>query len=252
MEGISLIAATYKRPDIAIRLINSVPKNINIVIVNLSPEYKINHERNGLSIIEAKQMPLTNAINLGVNYADKLYPEGKYYLITDDDVYFNKYTIFDKFLEYSINLPDTGLIGITRIINKVNIEQKLIYSPHVYKGAGWLIRKKVFHCIGGFTDNNSADEWDICIKTYIHGYKNYRTKSSYGYHKQGTKVGGYKEAVRNNLDLGKANDYMLKYVDGVIEKISSGYETIITKKSKFNKLAIRIHKSNNLILNAKY
>ena len=45
---------------------------------------------------------------------------------------------------------------------------------------------------------------------------------------------------------------MLKYVDGVIEKISSGYETIITKKSKFNQLAIRMHKSNNLILNAKY
>jgi len=63
MEGIILVAATYKRPDIAIRLINSVPKNINIVIVNLSPEYKINHERNGLSIIEAKQMPLTNTIN---------------------------------------------------------------------------------------------------------------------------------------------------------------------------------------------
>jgi hypothetical protein len=44
---------------------------------------------------------------------------------------------------------------------------------------------------------------------------------------------------------------MLKYVDGVIKKISSGYETIVTKKSKFNELAIRLHKSNNLILNAK-
>lgn len=252
MEGITLIAATYKRPDIAIRLINSVPKNINIVIVNLSPEYKIDVNRIGLSIIEAKQMPLTNAINLGVYYADKYYAEGKYYLITDDDVYFNKYTVFDKFLENCLNIPDTGLIGITRIINKINLENKLIYSPHVYKGAGWLIRKKVFHNVGGFTDNNSADEWDICIKTYIYGYRNYRTKSSYGYHKQGTKMGGYKEAVKNNLSLGNADHYMLKYVDGVIEKISSGYETIITKKSKFNQLAISMHKSNNLILNAKY
>lgn len=252
MEGITLIAPTYKRPEIAIRLLKSIPKNINIILINLSPQFKINYERNNLYIIDSEQMPLTNAINLGIKYADEYFKLSKYYLITDDDVIFTEATIFNDFLENNLNKKDTGLIGITRIINKINIENKLIYSPHVYKGGGWLIRKDVYHKVGGFTNNNSADEWDICIKTYINGYKNYRTKSCYAYHKQGTAKGGYKDAIKNNLNLGNANLYMLDYVDGIIEKISSGYETIVTKKSKFNKFANNLHKINNKILNDKH
>lgn len=250
MENITLIAATFKRPEIVIRLLNSIPKNINIVIINLSPDMKINYIRENLSIIDRYQMPLTNALNIGVKNADIIYPNTKYYLLTDDDVIFNNYTIFDDFLENELNKKDTGLIGITRIINKINIEQKLIYSPHVYKGGGWLIRKDVFHNIGGFTDNNSADEWDICLKSYIKGYKNYRTKSCYAYHKQGSSQGGYKEAVKLNLNLGKADLYMCDYIDGEIKKITSGYETVVTKNSKFNKLANELHIKNNKILNS--
>jgi hypothetical protein len=250
MENITLIAATFRRPEIVIRLLNSIPKNINIIIINLSPDFKINYSRNNLSIIDYFQMPLTNALNIGVKNADKIYPNTKYYLLTDDDVIFNEYSIFDNFLEKELNKKDTGLIGITRIINKIKIEQKLIYSSHVYKGGGWLIRKDVFHHIGGFTDNNSADEWDICLKSYIKGYKNYRTKSCYAFHKQGTPKGGYKEAIKLNMNLGKADLYMSKYIDGEIKKISSGYETIVTKKSKFNKLANELHLKNNKILNS--
>lgn len=250
MNNITIIAPTYKRPDIVERFINSVKDNINILIVNLSPEYKINSKKNNLTIIDAYQMPLTNALNYGVKYADLIYTNTKYYLLTDDDVIFSEYTIFDKFLENCINLKDTGLIGITRIINKVNIEKKLIYSPHVYKGGGWLIRKNVFHDIGGFTNNNSADEWDICLKSYIKGYKNYRTKSCYAYHKQGTSKGGYKEAIKLNLNLGTADSYMKQYIDGEIKKISAGYETVVTKKSKFNSYAQELHLKNNKLLNS--
>lgn len=249
MEKITLIAATYKRPEIVIRLIKSVPNNINIVIVNLSPEYKINYKSKNISIVDYFQMPLTNALNIGVKNADIIYPDTEYYLLTDDDVIFNQYTIFDNYLENELNKKDTGLIGITRIINKINIEQKLIYSPHVYKGGGWLTRKKAFHNIGGFTDNNSADEWDICLKYYIKGYKNYRTKSCYAYHKQGTPKGGYKEAIKYNLNIGIADMYMMKYIDGEIKKISAGYETVVTKKSKFNTYAKELHIKNNIILN---
>ena len=241
--NITLIAPTFKRNDICNRLINSVPDWINIIIVSLSDSENIIKKENVI-IIGAEQMPLSNALNLGVRLADNYYPETEAYLLTDDDVYFTKDTIIKDNIFDLLKKKDTGLVGITRIINSVKLENRHIISPHVYKGGGWFIRKEVFHAIGGFTNNNSADEWDICIKSYVNGYVNYRTKSCYAYHKQATATGGYKSAIAESKSLGLVNNYMFKYVSKHIQNVAK-YENLSGKKTKFNLYAKTLHSQNN-------
>jgi hypothetical protein len=247
---ITLIAPTYKRNDICNRLINSVPDWINIVIVSLSDSSDIIRKPN-VHIEDTTQMPLTNAYNFGVQVADRVYHDTEVYLLTDDDVYFTEDTVIDDYVFSLLAKKDTGLVSITRIINSINRMNVAIQSNFVYKGGGWFIKKEVFHSIGKFTPNNSVDEWDICIKSYINGYKNYRTRSCYAYHKQGTSKGGYKQALKENANLGNSQNDMLKYVNAKIVSLS-GYEYYESDKTtKFNKLAVQMHTTNNFILNGK-
>jgi hypothetical protein len=244
---ITLIAPTYKRNDICNRLINSVPDWINIVVVSLSDSSDIIRKSN-VYIKDTNQMPLTNAYNLGAEVADIVYPDTELYLFTDDDVYFTEHTVIDDFIFSLLAKKDTGLVSITRIINSIKRTNVAIQSNFVYKGGGWFIKKDVFYNIGKFTPNNSVDEWDICTKSFINGYKNYRTRSCYAYHKQGTSKGGYKQALKENANLGNSENDILKYVNTEIVTVA-GYEYFSGKKTKFNKLAIQMHNSCNIKLN---
>lgn len=244
---ITLIAATYKRPDVCNRLILSVPRWINIVIVCLSGKDGIEPTDN-VHLHESEQMPLTNALNLGASIADKVFPETDAYLLTDDDVYFTKDTIIGENIFSLLRRADTGIVAITRIINKINVENVHLESYFVYKGGGYLIRKNVFHKIGGYTENNSVDEWDICIKLYIAGYRNYRTKSAYAYHKQGSASGGYKQAVKEGSDIGRADNWFMSFLEYRVMR-NSGYEYISHSSVKLKDVAKNMHEFNNKKIN---
>jgi hypothetical protein len=245
-EDIVLIAPTYKRPEICNRLLESKPKWMKAVIVSLSGKENINASANTI-VIESNQMPLTNALNLGVACCDEKIPDAKAYLLTDDDVIFCEQTIISDNITSLLEKKDTGLVAITRIINNKTTSNKNIESPFVYKGGGYFIKKDVFHAIGGYTENNSADEWDICIKSYIYGYRNYRTQTSYAYHKQGSTKGGYSEAVKEGSSLGNVNNWLATYIQGHIHK-NSGYE-YIHKDSIIKPIAHHMHKANNARIN---
>jgi hypothetical protein len=245
---LTLIAATYKRPEICNRLLRSLPEEICAVIVCLSGSEGIDQRPNTV-LYEAQQMPLTNALNLGVKIADEAFPQTEAYILTDDDVYFCEHTVLDSEIFALLRRRDTGIVAITRIINSINRGRVHIECPFVYKGGGYIIRKAVFHAVGGYTPFNSVDEWDLCIKTYIAGYKNYRTRSAYAYHKQGSAKGGYWQAVKEGSDIGRANDWFKEFLDyGIMQ--NSGYEYIAHSTVKLKPIAKTLHLANNKKLNA--
>jgi len=245
-EDIVLIAPTYKRPHICNRLLASKPKWMRAVIVSLSDKSEITAPANTI-VVQSKQMPLTNALNLGVSCCDNEFSDAQAYLLTDDDVVFCEETIISENITNLLDKKDTGLVAITRIINNKTPVNKNIENPFVYKGGGYFIKKDVFHRIGGYTEGNSADEWDICVKSYIYGYRNYRTQSAYAYHKQGSSNGGYSEAVKEGVSLGKVDNWLATYLQGHIHK-NSGYE-YIHKDSVLKPIAHQMHKANNQKIN---
>jgi glycosyltransferase involved in cell wall biosynthesis len=246
--NLTIIAPTYKRPEICQRFIESVPDKFNIVIVNLSPELQINRNKVNVAVAEAKQMPLTDAYNLGAEKAIELFPSTEVFCFTDDDVIFTQDTIIDSdFITRLLHKPDTGCVAITRIIHPTyERKNEVIKSHFVYKGGGYLINRKTYGHIKGFTPGNSADEWDVCMKLYLNGYVNYRTRSAYAYHKQGTPVGGYKAAIREGSNLGTVKEWVTKYLTTEIVN-TAGYE-YIKDGSMPNKMAKELHARNNSIL----
>lgn len=240
ISNTTIIVPTYKRPDICNRFIESIKYDINVVVVALTNANDIIQKSN-VKVIPAFQMPLTNAYNYGAGMASSLF-NTECFLFTDDDVIFCEETIIGNNIYDLLNKVDTGLVSISRIINNKELKDKHIQSNFIYKGGGYFIDRNKFNKVGGFTNYNSIDEWDICCKTYLNGYKNYRTQTCYAYHKQGSK-GGYRQAILDNQNIGKSDNWLSTWIDGEVVNVS-GYD-YLDSKSKFNKKANLLHKQNH-------
>jgi GT2 family glycosyltransferase len=246
-DNITIIVPTYKRPEICNRFLSSVIKyqpNMKVLVMCLDDDTVRTEQfiqNDNIKVVRISQRMQIATYKWGCENVNNYFPDTEILLITDDDVIFTEYTIFDDYTEELLNRKDTGLIGITRIINKITPKREYDKNWFIYKGGGWLLKKDIYNKIGGLPDEGD-DEWSICLKTYIAGYKNYRIKNSYAYHKQGSN-GGIKTAVAEGKYVGKM-EWAQIYVDRPLIEYRSWQKP--HKDSKPSELAKTEHKHNNI------
>lgn len=187
---IALAMASYKRPLVAKRFLDSIYWPLAGAVVLAQPEDATCTATFRFPVTWLCRPPMNvgAARNLAAAYAIEYYTPDVLW-ISDDDIIATAKTKLMPSLVAKLAQPDTGLIVFTRETGQATWTDEVIPVNICNLGVGALVRVDVWKEIGGFA-LDANDEDGISLRTYLAGYRNYRARNCLVIHRQGGHDGG--------------------------------------------------------------
>lgn len=264
---VSIVILTFNQLEYTKKCLGSIemntPKPYELILVdnassdgtpNYLREYAKNHERVML-ILNEENKGFAGGNNQGISQA-----KGKYILLLNNDVVVTEHWL-ERLLSHMERHPDVGMVGpMSNAISGPQLVQDVPYGDSMNAmqtfarsfaasnygkttdmlrlvGFCLLIRKEVFNLIGGLDENygnGNYEDDDICLRSYIAGFRNIIARDVFIHHYGGMTFKGngidYDAALQGNLQY-----FASKWKD-VVEVSGNGYRIHITKEQQIRVL----------------
>ena len=156
-KDLTILIVSYAASNNVLRILKKIPKEIKVIIVENSKDYKLEKKIKQKFFNAKVVMPPKNEGNgAGINYGYK-YIKTKYFIYIDCDVYFKK-NLFRILLNAAKKIKNFGILSPKQLNENqdsyvIAIDKKLKLKKLSYaNGAVMLFNKKDFKKVGGFDE----------------------------------------------------------------------------------------------------
>ncbi len=183
-DKLTLLIPAYKSEKLLVKVLNSITKNIEIIIVDNSNDIILK------KFLEKKykncKVYLKKNIGYGraINYGSKFIKTKYFFVMNPDTIIYND--TFKILLSSAEKIKKFGVISPDHIDNKKRKSKKKIVKNETLSGGAMLFKTKIFKKLKGF-DNKIFlyyEDNDYFKKCILRGYNIYTVKNCFYFHKK--------------------------------------------------------------------